>query len=211
MLGALALCHFLAQGVVERRQFQGAAHDRLLQVLAVQNAVQRHGHVARHHQRQRAVFSAVDAGNVVDLHRQHAEHVVRSIFQRRAHPELGTITHAVKAPLRLGRENAGGVDQQRLAGGEYLAGQRQVRRVKVFVVRGLHGIHVDDVDVIRVVDLATVRVIQREIEVLRVDQAGQQPVHAHQENRPVASRTGQVGDFIQHTLGDLRTGKGVGL
>ncbi|MNZ72055.1 hypothetical protein D3C78_904250 [compost metagenome] len=147
----------------------------------MQNPVQRHGHVAGDHQEQRAVFGAVDARNVVDLHRQHAKHLVRGIFQRRAHPELGTITHAVETVLGLGRENTGGIDQQRLAGGQHLARQRQARRIKVFVVFGFQGINVDDVDVIRVVDLASVRVIQREIEVLGVDQTGQQPVSPHQK------------------------------
>ncbi|MNY73689.1 hypothetical protein D3C86_2125390 [compost metagenome] len=76
---------------------------------------------------------------------------------------------------------------------------------------GLHGINVDDVDVIRVVNLAALWVIQREIEVLGVDQAGQQLVNPHQKHRPVAGRTGQIGNFIQHTLSNLRTGKGIGL
>ncbi|MNF61094.1 hypothetical protein D3C84_427270 [compost metagenome] len=173
MFGTLAFRHFLTQCVVERRQLQGATHHRLLQILAVQNAVQRHGHVAGHDQKQRAVFSTVGTRNVVDLHRQHAEHVIRSVFQRSAHPELRTITHTMETVLGLSRKNAGGVDQQRLAGGQHLTGQRQVRQVEVFVMLGLHGINVDDVDVIRVVDLAAVRVIQREIEVLGVDQARQ--------------------------------------
>ncbi|MNG20141.1 hypothetical protein D3C84_1043680 [compost metagenome] len=33
----------------------------------------------------------------------------------------------------------------------------------------------------------------------------------HQEHRAVTGRTGQVGNFIEHPLGDLRTGQGVGL
>ncbi|MNZ32962.1 hypothetical protein D3C78_503000 [compost metagenome] len=211
MFGAFAVRHFLAQCIVECGQFQGATHHRFFQVLPVQDPVQRHGHVTGDHQKQRAVFSAVDARNVVDLHRQHAKHVIGGIFQRCAHPELGTITHAVETVLCLGRENAGGVDQQWLASGQHLPGQRQARRVQVFMVFRFQGIDVDDVDVIRVIDLASVRVIQREIEVLGVDQAGQQTVNPHQEHRTVTGRTGQIGNFIQHTLGDLRTGQGIGL
>ncbi|MNU77189.1 hypothetical protein D3C71_667610 [compost metagenome] len=123
MLGALAVRHFLPQRIVECRKLQGAAHHRLLQFLPVQNPAQGHGHVARHYQKQRAVFSAVNTRNVIDLHRQHTEHFIRGVFQRRAHPEFGTITHAIETPLRLSRENTGGVDQQRLAGGQHLAGQ----------------------------------------------------------------------------------------
>ncbi|MNI32209.1 hypothetical protein D3C73_861150 [compost metagenome] len=177
----------------------------------MQQPVQGHCHMARHHQEQCAILGTVGTGNVVDLHGKHAEYLVGGILQRRAHPVFGTITHAVETPFCLRRENAGGVDQQRLPGGQHLAGQGQVRRVEVFVVLGLQRIDVDDVDVIGVVDLVGVGVVQREIEVLGIDQPGQQLMHAHQEHRAVAGRTGQVGDFVQHPLGILRTGQGIGL
>ncbi|GBH09927.1 hypothetical protein KPSA1_03331 [Pseudomonas syringae pv. actinidiae] len=101
VLGALAILHFLAQRVVGGRQLLRAQRHDLLQVSAAQQAVQRHCHVPRDHGKQGAVLSAVDPGHVVDLHRHHAEHFIRSVLQGRTHPELGETSHTEKTSVNL--------------------------------------------------------------------------------------------------------------
>jgi len=123
MLRALALGDFGAQRVVQTRQLGRAARDFGLESDAMQDAVERHRHMPRDDEKERTVLRAVDARRVVDLHRHHAEHFVRRVLQRRAHPELRPMPDTLKAPRRGRLDDALLVDQKRLARGQHVARQ----------------------------------------------------------------------------------------
>ena len=170
VFSTLSVRHLLTQRIVELRQFQGAPQHRFFQVSTVQYPVERHGHVPCNNQEQRPVFGAVSARNVVHLHRQHAEHIIRCIFKRRAHPELGQMAYTKESALRLGGADTGGVDQQWLAAGQHMPGQGHVRGIEKFVVLGFQCVDINDVDVIGVGDFAAASIIKREVKILGVDQ-----------------------------------------
>jgi hypothetical protein len=211
VLGAFTIGHFIAQGVIEARQLKGPAGDGFFQLRAVQNTVQSHGHVTGHHQKQLLILDAVDPLDVIDLHRQHAEHVVGSVFQRRPHPEFRAMAHTVKAVQRPRPLDPGGIDEQRLLGGQHITGHGQPLRIEKLVGFRFKGVEVGDVDVIRVSDFAAVAFVQRQVEVFRVDQGRELFVHALQKCSAVTGRAGQVGDFIKHPLGRLGPRQRVGL
>ncbi len=68
---------------------------------------------------------------------------------------------------------------------------------------GLEGVHIGNVDVIRVGDPAALALVQRHIEVFRIDQRRQLLMHALQERRAITGRTGKIGNFVQHPLRSL--------
>jgi len=91
------------------------------------------------------------------------------------------MAQAVKALGVLRPLDGSRIDEQRLLGGQHVAGHRQPLRIDEFVGLGLQGIDIGDVDVIRVCDSACLALIQRHVEVLGIDQRGQLLVHTVQE------------------------------
>ncbi|RMT40037.1 hypothetical protein ALP48_05436 [Pseudomonas syringae pv. solidagae] len=211
MLGALAIPDFLTQCIVGCRKLLRAQGHHLLQVSAVQLPVQCHGHMARYHGEQRTILGTVDTRYVINLHRDHAKDVVRCIFQGRAHPELGQTSDAVEPVFGLGQFDAGGIEKQRLPAAQHISGKRHPVSVDKLERFMCHRFVIEAVNVIRVSDLAALPVIQRNVEVLGIDQGPELLMNALQKSAAVQRSTGQQADFVQNALSVLRADQCRGL
>ena len=87
--------------------------------------------------------------------------------------------------------------------GGQAAGERLVDGSQL---RGVRPVGVDGVDVEREVDLLPLCVVQGDVEVLGVDEPGEDLVDAAVELLHLAGRAGQLGDAIQGRLGPRRVG-----
>ncbi len=204
MLGALAIPDLLTQRVVGCRKLLRAQGHHLLQVSSAQLPVQRHRHMARHDGEQCTILGTVDTRHVVDLHRDHAEHLVRCIFQGRAHPELGPTSDAVKPVFGFGQFDTAGIEKQRLTAAQDISGERHSISVDKLERFLRHCFVIETIDVIRVGDLAALPVIQRNVEVFGIDQGPELLMNALQKRTAVQRRAGQQADFIEHPLSVLR-------
>ncbi len=211
VFSTLALGDTFAQRCIDSRQLRRAPRDLLFQIGAVQDPVQCHCHVPRHHEEKLAVLSAIDPRDIVNLHRQHAENLVCGILQRCAHPELGIIADGMEDTRSHSGADHRGIDEQRLPGHQHPGRHRRALGVENVVVFRLDDVRVDYVDIVRIGDLAAFAVVQRQVEVLGIDQRTEPLVHAAEKLCTIGHGTRQIGNLIQHALRVLGTRERVGL
>ncbi len=167
--------------------------------------------MARHDGEQCPILSTVDTRHVINLHRDHAKDFVRCIFQGRAHPELGQTSDAVKPVFGLGQLDTGGIQKQRLPAAQHISGERHSISVDKLERLVCHRFVIEAVNVIRIGDLAALPVIQRNVEVLGIDQGPELLMNALQKSTAVQRSAGQQADFIQNPLRVLRADQRRGL
>ena len=199
---AFAFGDFAAQLAVGDLQLLRALDDVALQFDAAALAFQRGEDVLGDERQQRHLGRRVTTRAGVALHDHHAADV--AIAQHRHAEPVGAV-RAVQAQRAgdLLHQVGRGAHQRTLVAGE-VPGQAAFdpRERDLFFRR--EDLVVDDVGEVEEAQRIAIAVVQRDVEVLRVHQVGDDAMQAAQHVRHLEVRAGHVGDRVQRTLQLLR-------